>query len=154
MDIGYVAFTLGYIEIGVKGEKVEYVRYTTTPTALPLSHNKYLNKLKKDITKYLRGEKVDFRTYRLNLDNISPFETMVYRATSSIPYAEVKSYKWVATQIGKPHAYRAVGNALKKNPFLLLVPCHRVWKNNREIGGFSAGVELKRYLCSIEGTSP
>jgi len=154
MDIGYVAFTLGYIEIGVKGEKVEYVRYTTTSRALPLSHNKYLDKLKKDITKYLRGEKIDFSTYRLNLDNISPFETMVYRATSGIPYAEVKSYKWVSMQIGKPHAYRAVGNALKKNPFLLLVPCHRVWKNNGEIGSFSAGAELKRYLCSIEGTSP
>ncbi len=151
MEVDYVKFELGYIEICTHGEMVKYIKYTkehrfqnTTPTT-------YLSMLKKDLNAYLHGEPVNFNNYKLDLSKATHFENMVYTATSSIPYGKTKSYKQIAASIGKPKAFRAAGNALHKNPFLIVIPCHRVWRNNGEMGGFGAGVELKRYLCELEG---
>jgi len=78
------------------------------------------------------------------------FEKKVYAAVSKIPRGEVRSYKWVAAKIGRPKAYRAVGNALNKNPHIGIVPCHRVIRSDGTIGGFARGVALKRQLLKSE----
>jgi len=75
----------------------------------------------------------------------------VYQAVSEIPCGETRSYKWVAQKIGHPRAYRAVGNALNKNPYPVKVPCHRVIKADGSIGGFSKGEKLKAHLLRKEG---
>ncbi|UCD54765.1 MAG: methylated-DNA--[protein]-cysteine S-methyltransferase [Candidatus Omnitrophota bacterium] len=82
---------------------------------------------------------------------LTPFQRRVYRAVSSIPPGEVRSYKWVAEKIGAPRAYRAVGHALKKNPYVGIIPCHRVIKSNGSLGGFSKGKSRKRGLLKREG---
>lgn len=82
---------------------------------------------------------------------LTSFEGMVYEAVSNIPSGEVRSYGWVARKIGRPHASRAVGNALNKNPFVGIVPCHRVIRSDGSIGGFANGVERKRLLLRREG---
>ncbi|MEE9500373.1 MAG: methylated-DNA--[protein]-cysteine S-methyltransferase, partial [Candidatus Omnitrophota bacterium] len=82
---------------------------------------------------------------------LTPFQRRVYRAVWSIPPGEVRSYKWVAERIGAPRAYRAVGHALKKNPYVGIIPCHRVIKNNGSLGGFSKGKSRKRNLLKREG---
>jgi excinuclease ABC subunit C len=82
---------------------------------------------------------------------MTPFQRRVYKAVSSIPPGEVRSYKWVAKKIGRPGAYRAVGHALNKNPFLGRVPCHRVVKSDGSLGGFSKGKKAKRRLLRAEG---
>jgi len=79
------------------------------------------------------------------------FEKKVYRAVSGIPKGEVRSYKWVAKAVGRPKAARAVGNALNKNPYAPIVPCHRVVKSDGSIGGFSKGVGAKKRLLKREG---
>ena len=85
------------------------------------------------------------------LNNITPFEQDVYMAALSIPFGQTRSYKWIAKKIGKPNASRAVGQALKKNPLPLLIPCHRVVSSNPgSLGGFSLGLNLKRKLLEIE----
>jgi len=71
------------------------------------------------------------------------FQEKVYKAVLKIPYGEVRSYKWVATEIGKPRASRAVGQALKKNPFIGVIPCHRVIASDGSLGGFSKGIKAK-----------
>jgi len=68
-----------------------------------------------------------------------------------IPYGETRSYKWVAKQTGKPAAMRAVGQALKKNPFVGIIPCHRVVSSDGSLGGFSKGVKKKRQMLAAEG---
>ncbi len=68
-------------------------------------------------------------------EEISEFAKKVYEATLQIPHGETRTYAWVAKKMGKPLAARAVGQALKKNPFLILVPCHRV-VSDKTIGGF------------------
>jgi methylated-DNA-[protein]-cysteine S-methyltransferase len=76
----------------------------------------------------------------------------VWEKTRLIPYGKTRSYSWVAEQMGKPRAVRAVGQALGKNPLPIIIPCHRVIANNERLGGFSGGVEWKRYLLDLEAT--
>jgi O-6-methylguanine DNA methyltransferase len=63
----------------------------------------------------------------------------------------VRSYKWVARRIGRPCASRAVGNALNKNPYPGIIPCHRVIKSDGTPGGFAKGVEMKLAMLEKEG---
>ncbi|MBI4376359.1 MAG: MGMT family protein [Elusimicrobia bacterium] len=82
-----------------------------------------------------------------------PFYQAVWKACAEIPEGEVRSYGWIARRIGKPGAARAVGQALAKNPFAPLVPCHRVVGADGKLHGFSApgGVKAKRRLLIAEG---
>ena len=86
----------------------------------------------------------------LKNSNLTDFEKKVYLAVAKIPRGEVRSYKWVAAKIGAPQACRAVGNALHKNPYIGIVPCHRVIKSDGSIGGFALGVARKRKLLKSE----
>jgi len=79
------------------------------------------------------------------------FERAVLVATFKIPKGKVSTYKGIAQKIGKPHAYRAVGNALHKNPLAPVVPCHRVVKSDGGFGGEKKGAESRRNLLEKEG---
>ena len=81
---------------------------------------------------------------------LTSFEWKVLKATLAIPLGETRSYKWVAQKIGKPKAVRAVGQALKKNPFPLIVPCHRVIQKSGALGGYAGGRTRKEALLVIE----
>ena len=80
----------------------------------------------------------------------SDFQKKVYKAVLSIPLGEVRSYNWVAKRIGRSKAVRAVGTALRKNPFTIIIPCHRVVKSDGSLGGYSRGVKRKRKLLDLE----
>jgi len=79
------------------------------------------------------------------------FYQKVWSAISTIPKGEVKTYSWVAAKIGNPKASRAVGTALSKNPFLIIIPCHRVIRKDGSLGGFSQGLAKKIELLEQEG---
>jgi methylated-DNA-[protein]-cysteine S-methyltransferase len=79
------------------------------------------------------------------------FEDAVYAKVKEIPAGKVATYKEVATAIGKNRAYRAVGNALNRNPHPIKVPCHRVIRSDLKIGGFSKGLKEKKKLLKKEG---
>jgi len=79
------------------------------------------------------------------------FERAVLVATFKIPKGKVSTYKRIAEKIGKPCAYRAVGNALHKNPLAPIVPCHRVVKYDGGFGGEKKGAESRRNLLEKEG---
>lgn len=87
------------------------------------------------------------------MEKITRFQKKVLRAVCKIPKGEVRSYKWIAQEIGAPGASRAVGNALAKNPFPVEIPCHRVIKSDGSLGGYSAkgGVKEKLELLRKEG---
>lgn len=82
----------------------------------------------------------------------TPFQQAVWKACMRIPQGETRSYKWIAEQIGRPGATRAVGSALGKNPFAPVVPCHRVIRSDGGLGGFSApgGSKAKAKLLKKE----
>jgi methylated-DNA-[protein]-cysteine S-methyltransferase len=79
------------------------------------------------------------------------FDEAVYAKVKEIPRGRVTTYKEVAMAIGKAGAYRAVGNALNKNPRPIEVPCHRVVKSDLGLGGFSKGAKAKKKLLLEEG---
>lgn len=81
---------------------------------------------------------------------VSGFQKKVYKAVSQIPLGQVRSYSWVAKKIGRPKAVRAVGTALKNNPFAPIVPCHRVVKNDGSLGGYIRGLKKKKDLLELE----
>jgi len=81
---------------------------------------------------------------------LSAFTRAVLKAACKIPLGQTRSYRWIAKQVGRPNAVRGVGQALKKNPFPLLIPCHRVVCFSGEIGGYSGGKKNKQYLLRIE----
>ncbi len=86
----------------------------------------------------------------LNLDEITPFRKEVMIALCSIPCGQVLSYGEVAEKVGNEKASRAVGTACGKNPFPLLVPCHRVIASDGSLGGFSLDFRIKRDLLDFE----
>jgi methylated-DNA-[protein]-cysteine S-methyltransferase len=78
------------------------------------------------------------------------FEMRVWSELGKIPYGETRSYKDIARAIGRPNAFRAVGNANGANPIPLIVPCHRVIESNGGLGGYGQGIEVKKRLLELE----
>ncbi|HEY8239526.1 MAG TPA: methylated-DNA--[protein]-cysteine S-methyltransferase [Candidatus Limnocylindrales bacterium] len=102
------------------------------------------------ITRRLDGD----RRVRIPLDlrGHTPFEVAVWTKALEIPRGEVRPYGWIAAEIGKPKAVRAVGTALAHNPVPLVVPCHRVVRSDGMIGQYSmGGPDAKRRILAAEG---
>ncbi len=87
----------------------------------------------------------------VDLSGLSEFQQAVLRKTAEIPTGEVRPYSWIAREIGKPGALRAVGTALGRNPIPVLIPCHRVVKSDGTVGNYAYGPELKHSLLQAEG---
>jgi methylated-DNA-[protein]-cysteine S-methyltransferase len=104
------------------------------------------------IAALLRGEASDLSTVALDMDGVPEFHRRVYDAARAIPPGGTLSYGDIARRVGAPGAARAVGQALGRNPFPIVVPCHRVLAAGGKIGGFSAqgGVATKRRMLAIE----
>ncbi len=85
----------------------------------------------------------------------SDFENLVFTEIDKIPYGKTKSYKEIATAIGKPKSFRAVAKACGNNPTPIIRPCHRVICSDGSIGGYtpSGGIQLKSILLKIESLS-
>ncbi len=103
---------------------------------------------KKQLSEYFSGTRQEF-SLPLSPDG-TPFEKAVWDELLKVPFGETRSYREIAVVLGKPGASRAVGNAVGKNPLLILVPCHRVITSDGRLGGFSAGLENKIVLHGIE----
>jgi O-6-methylguanine DNA methyltransferase len=92
---------------------------------------------------------------RVDLRGRSAFERDVLLKAAEIPHGEVRPYGWIAAEIGRPKAVRAVGTALGHNPVPLIVPCHRVVRTDGTIGHYSlGGPENKRTILAAEGLDP
>jgi methylated-DNA-[protein]-cysteine S-methyltransferase len=101
----------------------------------------------------LRGEGTDLTAIPLDMEGVPEFHQRIYQVTRTIPPGATLSYGEVAAKAGAPGAARAVGQALGRNPFAIIVPCHRVLAAGGKAGGFSAngGLATKTKLLAIEG---
>lgn len=104
------------------------------------------------ITALLRGERVELADVRIDDSALDAFDRQVYAAARTIPPGRVVSYADLAGRVGAAASARAVGQSLGRNPFPLVVPCHRIVAASGELGGFSApgGTATKRLLLTIE----
>jgi methylated-DNA-[protein]-cysteine S-methyltransferase len=101
------------------------------------------------LIEYLRGAR---RSFNLNLKpEGSPFQCEVWRALLNIPFGDAVSYGQVAATLGNGKAFRAVAAACGKNPIAIFIPCHRVIYSGGGLGGYSGGLDIKRFLLRLEG---
>ena len=106
--------------------------------------------VRRQLDDYFAGRRHEFDVpidWRL----VRGFAGSVLRATARIPFGEVSTYRQVAAEAGSPNAYRAAGNALGSNPIPIVVPCHRVLHAGGGLGGYTGGLDRKRYLLQLEG---
>ena len=106
-----------------------------------------------DIQALLCGEKKSLRAIQLDMSRAPAFNARVYETTRAIPPGKTRTYGEIAHAIGDASAARAVGQALGRNPFAIVVPCHRVVGANDKLVGFSAngGIATKLRMLQIEG---
>ncbi len=135
-----------FVNVFIENGEVIVVSFDGRPYRINIK-SKTAEMLKKDLEAYFNGETIDFSVYPVRID-ASEFVTKVLKEVRKIPYGETITYKELAERVGS--SPRAVGQALKKNPVPIIVPCHRVVAKNG-LGGFSSGVEVKRKLLKLEG---
>jgi len=148
--VGMLASAKGLLSTTLPQPSIDEVRQQLGDS---VSHAIWSPHLFKDLMErlkvYFSGQRTTFPD-KLDLGRATHFQREVWEITRLIPYGETRSYAWVAKQIKKPGAARAVGQALGKNPLPIIVPCHRVVASDGKLGGFGGGIEMKRYLLLLE----
>ncbi len=102
------------------------------------------------IARRLRGERA---TVRFDLSDLSEFERATLEKATEIPRGEIRPYAWIAREIGRPGAVRAVGSALGRNPIPLLIPCHRIVRSDGRVGDYVFGTADKETILRAEGVA-
>jgi methylated-DNA-[protein]-cysteine S-methyltransferase len=108
-----------------------------------------LQDYEKEINAYFRGELREF-TCKLDLAGTG-FQKACWQALLRIPYGETRTYAEIAREIGRPQAFRAVGQANHDNPVAIIVPCHRVLGSGGTLTGYGGGLSTKEKLLALEG---
>ncbi|MBC1398826.1 methylated-DNA--[protein]-cysteine S-methyltransferase [Listeria fleischmannii] len=151
MEISSLESPLGKLDLVVQNSYVTRISYDAKGLHETGSREekRVMNQLKEELTAYFSGElqqfQIDFQI------SGTPFEQSVYQALLTIPYGEFWSYKEVARVIQNESSVRAVGQANRKNPLPILVPCHRVVQENGKLGGYNgADFQTKVALLELE----
>jgi methylated-DNA-[protein]-cysteine S-methyltransferase len=138
-------------ERSIEATRIRLMRHC--PNAEEIEPPKHIQRGIDDIAALLRGEKKSLRAIQLDMGRVQPFNARVYETTRAIPPGVTRTYGEIARAIGEPDGARAVGQALGRNPFAIVVPCHRVVGADGRLVGFSAngGVKTKLKMLKIEG---
>jgi len=151
--MGLAASNKGLIHIqSVTHSEKAYVNFLKRSfVSAPQKDSKRLKPATDQLRLYLKGK---LQNFDIPIDFITgtTFQKQVWRKLASIPYGETRSYAWLARSVKRPNAHRAVGNANGKNPLSILLPCHRVIQSNGNLGGYSGGLHIKKYLLELEKT--
>ncbi len=148
---GYLASPVGplYARVGKKG--IVEIAFTDLTEATPAQELRHplLRLLEYELDAYFTG---NLRRFTVPIDRSSgtPFQQQVWQTIIDIPYGETITYGDLARKIGRPTAYRAVANALGRNPVSIVAPCHRIIGANGKLTGFGGGLSRKRFLLDLE----
>jgi methylated-DNA-[protein]-cysteine S-methyltransferase len=111
----------------------------------------FIEQLAKEIQNFLEGTDIKFTLNCIDFNQCYELQKKVLLAEHAIPRGWVSTYKKLAMLIGIPNGARAAGNALAKNPFPILIPCHRAIRSDSSLGGFQGGIKMKKALLELEG---
>ena len=125
----FVETPVGGVIIEADGGKVTSIRFGKKSAGMQSPKSPAA----RQITDYFKGKKVQFRFSKALLG--TDFQRQVWRAIDRIPRGQTKTYGEIAHQIGRPKAYRAVGQAANRNPWVVTTPCHRVIGHNARLDG-------------------
>lgn len=138
---------VGYLEIISDGTALTGIR-SVGSAAGEIFKDEITAEAERQLTEYFDKKRKRFELpLRLNGTD---FQLRVWKALAEIPYGETRSYAETAAAAGDPKACRAAGNAVGKNPFLIVLSCHRVVASDGTLGGFSADINIKKYLLEFE----
>jgi methylated-DNA-[protein]-cysteine S-methyltransferase len=112
--------------------------------------NAAISQIIDQIVRYLAGNAVEFSLDYLDLGVCGAFQQRVLRLEFQIPRGKVSTYGGLANRLGRPRAARAVGTALARNPFPVIIPCHRAIRVDGTLGGFGGGLKMKKALLEME----
>lgn len=151
-DLTVIVTPRGLVRLSYPGEGVDRQLAEIAERISPriLDAPERTDTVRRQLDEYFAGRRQDFAVpidWRL----VRGFAGDVLRATARIPFGAVSSYRQVAAEAGSPNAYRAAGNALGSNPIPIVVPCHRVLHAGGSLGGYTGGLDRKRYLLRLEG---
>jgi methylated-DNA-[protein]-cysteine S-methyltransferase len=147
--VGFKENRIAYIGFDM-GDPIDAVRARVeTRLRRPVSIGEAPSWLRPTLDRFFATWSVDDRM--LDISDLTPFEQAALRAAARIPPGEVRSYAWVATQIGRPRAARAVGRVMARNPVPLLLPCHRVVDSSGGLHNYYYGLDMKARLLKMEG---
>lgn len=144
--LGYVWWDRGLREMSFYKDEADFKQYLKSFSLR--YNNEKLRELEEMLENYFQGEPTQL-DYPLDISG-TVFQKKVWETVKQIPYGEVRSYKWVAGKIGNPKAARAVGTAIARNPVVLIIPCHRVIRNDGSLGRYGEMDWLKEKLLKIE----
>ncbi len=163
-DYAVIDSPIGPLRVAWNGRGVSAVEGASDDAAFEARHHARTGRsarrreaLPADLARKIGRRLAGDRHVRIDLDlrGSTPFEQAVWMKALEIPRGEVRPYGWIATEIGRPKAVRAVGTALGHNPVPLIVPCHRVVRSDGMIGQYSlGGPENKRTILADEGADP
>lgn len=142
---------VGQLKIFVKKQKIVSIKFLSRlwqHKKSKISPNRFIVKCRKQLDEYFSGRRQKFSLPVKSTG--TTFQTKVWQQLLMVPYGQTVYYREVARQINIPKSYRAVANALGKNPLPVIVPCHRVIKSDGTIGGFSGGKKRKEILLYLE----
>jgi methylated-DNA-[protein]-cysteine S-methyltransferase len=154
-DLTIMVTPRGLVRLSYPGEGLEGQLQELADRVSPriLAAPERTDDVRRQLDTYFAGRR---RSFDLPIDwrLVRGFAGDVLRATARIPFGGVSSYREIAAAAGSPNAYRAAGNALGSNPVPIVVPCHRVLHAGGGLGGYTGGLERKRYLLQLEGVLP
>jgi methylated-DNA-[protein]-cysteine S-methyltransferase len=112
-----------------------------------------LDPVRRELEEYFEGRRRRFEV-PVDWSLVRGYTREVLRRTAEIPFGEASTYAEIAYRAGSPRGWRAAGNALSANPMPIVVPCHRVLSSSGGLGGYTSGLDRKRFLLALEGVEP
>lgn len=151
MSVEYMKTPLGVLRIQEEEGKLTGIHLLTDgePEGME-SPSEVTKEAARQLLEYFDGKRTEF-DLPLDFSQGSSFRQKVWKEMAQIPYGRTVSYGELAAKAGSKKACRACGTAVGRNPFIIVVPCHRVIKGDGSIGGFAPGVDKKRILLNVEG---
>jgi methylated-DNA-[protein]-cysteine S-methyltransferase len=151
-DLRFAVSTLGLVAVDWAQSQRRLDKYFLRLKAEVASNQKITRPYAKELGEYLKGKRHEF-TFPIDWSTLKPFQLKALQTVYAIPYGETRTYADIAEQIGRPHAYRAVGRANATNPMPLVIPCHRVIGADGKLHGYGGGDGLptKEWLLKMEG---
>lgn len=143
----------GLVAVEYAGSEEQFRAYLTKTTRGRLQRSaEQVAAAKKQVRLYLLGELTSFKL-DVDLSTITPFQRRVLEETRRVPRGQVSTYAEIARRIGNPKAVRAVGQALRRNPIPIVVPCHRIIASDGSLGGYGGNLRDARKveLLKLEG---
>ena len=150
---------VGELLVATTDRGVCCISFTPAETITALARNRgsrvlrvprRLEPVRRELDEYFEGRRTAFEL-DVDISFLAPFHRVVLDELARVPYGEVTTYGGLAARIERPHAARAVGGALNKNPVPIVLPCHRVIGASGSLVGYAGGLDRKRILLQLEG---